>query len=80
MNLISLFCGAGGLNIGFNKASFKILVANDIDKSIWQTYEKNHSARLIKGDIRYINSVENSLKFDINIIGIPTSILTINCI
>lgn len=58
MNLISLFCGAGGLDIGFKKAGFKMLVANDIDKSIWQTYEKNHSARLIKGDIRDINSDE----------------------
>ncbi len=51
MNLISLFSGAGGLDLGFEKAGFNILVANEYDKSIWKTYEKNHKARLIKTDI-----------------------------
>lgn len=59
MNLISLFSGAGGLDLGFLKAGFKIIVANEKDKSIWQTYEKkNHKAKLIKGDICNISSNE----------------------
>lgn len=56
MNIISLFSGAGGLDLGFKNAGFKIIGANEYDKSIWETYEKNHSAPLIKGDIRNINS------------------------
>lgn len=40
MNLISLFSGAGGLDLGFEKAGFKICVANEFDSSIWATYEK----------------------------------------
>ena len=56
MNLISLFSGAGGLDLGFEKAGFKVVAANEFDKSIWETYEKNHDARLIKGDICKINS------------------------
>lgn len=58
MNLISLFAGAGGLDLGFTKAGFNVLVANEFDKAIWQTYEENHKARLIKGDISKIPSEE----------------------
>lgn len=56
MNVVSLFSGAGGLDLGFIEAGFKIIMANEFDKSIWATYEKNHSAQLIKGDIRDIES------------------------
>ncbi|PMC17301.1 DNA cytosine methyltransferase [Oligella urethralis] len=56
--LISLFAGAGGLDLGFEKAGFKVIVANEFDKTIWETYEKNHTARLLKGDISKIDSSE----------------------
>jgi len=55
MKLISLFSGAGGMDLGFEKAGFNISVANEFDKTIWETYEKNHTAPLIKGDIRKID-------------------------
>ena len=54
MKLISLFSGAGGLDLGFEKAGFEIAIANEFDSTIWPTYEKNHTAPLIKGDIRNI--------------------------
>jgi DNA (cytosine-5)-methyltransferase 1 len=56
--LISLFSGAGGLDLGFEKAGFEVVVANEFDKTIWETYEKNHKARLIRGDIADIDSSE----------------------
>jgi DNA (cytosine-5)-methyltransferase 1 len=56
LNLISLFSGAGGLDLGFKKAGFNIISANEYDSTIWETYEKNHSTPLIKGDIRKIPS------------------------
>ena len=56
MNLISLFSGAGGLDLGFERAGFNIVAANEYDKTIWETYEKNHKAKLIKGDICNIPS------------------------
>jgi DNA (cytosine-5)-methyltransferase 1 len=56
LNLISLFSGAGGLDLGFKKAGFNIVSANEYDSTIWETYEKNHSTPLIKGDIRKIPS------------------------
>ncbi|MEZ4886311.1 MAG: DNA cytosine methyltransferase [Chitinophagales bacterium] len=42
MNLASFFAGAGGLDLGFQKAGFNVVWANEYDKSIWETYEKNH--------------------------------------
>lgn len=54
MKVVSLFSGAGGLDLGFEKAGFSIIAANEYDKKIWETYEKNHKAHLIKGDIRQI--------------------------
>lgn len=32
MNVISLFSGAGGLDLGFKKAGFNIVAANEYDK------------------------------------------------
>lgn len=52
MNIISLFAGAGGMDLGFRQAGFDIVMANEYDKSIWATYEKNHQNILLKGDIR----------------------------
>jgi len=42
MNVVSFFAGAGGLDLGFKKAGFNIVWANEYDKDIWKTYEKNH--------------------------------------
>jgi len=69
MDLISLFSGAGGMDLGFKKAGFNIAVANEYDKTIWETYEKNHDSPLLKGDIRKLES-NNFPKCD-GIIGGP---------
>ena len=37
----AFFAGAGGLDRGFNVAGFDVLWANEYDKAIWATYERN---------------------------------------
>lgn len=41
MKIVSFFSGAGGLDRGFEDAGFDVIWANEYDKSIWETYEKN---------------------------------------
>lgn len=57
MDIISLFSGAGGLDLGFNKAGFKTVVANEYDKKICPTFRANFpDVSLIEADIRKIDS------------------------
>jgi DNA (cytosine-5)-methyltransferase 1 len=42
MKIATFFAGAGGLDLGFTKAGFDCIWANEYDKEIWETYEKNH--------------------------------------
>lgn len=56
-SLVSLFAGAGGLDIGFHKAGFKTLWANDFDKVIVPSY-KNHFPDVLFDD-RSITQIPN---------------------
>ena len=47
MNIVSFFAGAGGLDLGFQQAGFNVVWANEYDKEIWETYEKNHENTLL---------------------------------
>ncbi|MDO5560913.1 MAG: DNA cytosine methyltransferase [Oscillospiraceae bacterium] len=58
MKIVSLFAGAGGLDLGFEQAGFEIVYANEYDSSIWATYKKNHNGFLDQRDIRKIDSSE----------------------
>lgn len=58
MKVVSFFAGAGGLDLGFEKAGFKVIWANEYDKDIWETYEKNHPRT--KLDKRSISDILSS--------------------
>ncbi len=67
MNIISLFSGAGGLDLGFHKAGFKTLIANEYDKKICPTYQANFpDVELLEKDIRKTTSS----MFPDNVVGI----------
>lgn len=55
MKVISLFSGAGGLDLGFEQAGFEIVFANEFDPHIWATYELNHTCPLNHNDIQNLN-------------------------
>jgi DNA (cytosine-5)-methyltransferase 1 len=70
MKIISLFAGAGGLDLGFKKAGFQTIWANEYDKDIWETYQKNFpNSKLDKRSIVDIGS--NEIPNAIGLIGGP---------
>ncbi len=53
MKVVSLFAGCGGLDLGFEKAGFEVVWANELDKTIHATYRLNHpKTELNTSDIR----------------------------
>lgn len=69
-NIVALFAGCGGLDLGFQKSGFNVVWANEHDKDIWATYEHNHqNTYLDKRDIKAIASKE--IPDCIGIIGGP---------
>lgn len=57
MKLISLFSGAGGLDLGFHRAGFQTVMANEFDKKICPTFRANFpDVELHDKDIRQLES------------------------
>ncbi|MHC6181107.1 DNA cytosine methyltransferase [Clostridium sp. JNZ X4-2] len=54
MDVVSLFSGIGGLDIGFSEAGYNIIWANDFDKYAVQTYRANFGDHIVLGDINEI--------------------------
>ena len=51
-NVLDLFCGAGGLSCGFERAGFHILLGIDNDTKALETFRANHNgSKTICGDI-----------------------------
>jgi DNA (cytosine-5)-methyltransferase 1 len=68
--VISLCSGCGGLDLGFIKAGFNVIWANDIDKYAVQSYEENVGKHIVQGDIYHIN-INEIPNHDILIAGFP---------
>ncbi len=70
--LIELFAGAGGLAIGMEKAGFKSVLLNEIDKHACNTLRKNRPKwNVVEGDIANIDFSEYKNKIDILSGGFP---------
>ncbi len=70
MKVASLFCGCGGLDLGFERAGFDIVWANDFDKFAVQTYNANFKSPAICADINDID-LDSIPEHDILIGGFP---------
>lgn len=70
MKIVSLFSGAGGLDLGFIQAGHEVIWANDIDKDACATYSENIGSHILCQDIREID-VADIPNCDIVIGGFP---------
>lgn len=71
MKVVSLFSGAGGMDLGFKKAGFNIIWANDFFKEAVETYKKNIGDHIVFGDITKISSEDIPNGADVVIGGFP---------
>lgn len=67
LQMVDLFCGAGGLSLGFSQEGFMTALANDIESCCVDTYAHNHPEtprdHVVLGDIReIIDHLEELLK------------------
>lgn len=69
--VVSLFAGCGGLDLGFKKAGFDILWANDFFPEAVETYKNNIGDHIILGDITKIKSFDIPNNFDVLLGGFP---------
>ena len=71
LKVISLFSGAGGMDLGFINAGFEIVWANDLLEDAVNSYRKNIGKHLLKGDITKISSEDIPNNPDVIIGGFP---------
>lgn len=74
---IDLFAGIGGMRLGFDRAGFKTVFANDFDKTCKETYDLNFDGtKLTIEDIWKIN-ISDLPEFDVLIGGFPCQAFSI---
>jgi len=71
LKVISLFSGAGGMDIGFLNAGFEIIWANDFFEDAVNSYRKNIGKHIVYGDITKISSDDIPDNPDVIIGGFP---------
>ncbi|MBO6290498.1 MAG: DNA cytosine methyltransferase [Alphaproteobacteria bacterium] len=73
ISAISLFAGAGGLDVGFEHAGVTIKAANELNNDACNTYETNHpNTKLFKGNLLdYLDIIAKYRDIDMVIGGPP---------
>jgi len=77
LRTIDLFAGVGGVRLGFERAGFKTVFANDFEKNCQVTYDLNFKdAKLVVEDIRKIG-IDDLPEFDFLLGGFPCQAFSI---
>jgi DNA (cytosine-5)-methyltransferase 1 len=74
---IDLFAGVGGIRLGFEKAGFKTVFANDFESKCKDTYDLNfRDSKLVVEDIRKVG-IDDLPQFDFLLGGFPCQAFSI---
>lgn len=76
MKVLSLYCGAGGLDEGLKQAGIKTTLAIDVWKDACETMKLNHDCEVINGKVSDYESTFD--KFDIVVGGPPCQTFSYN--
>ena len=68
---VSLFSGAGGMDIGFQRAGFKVVFANDLDRYACQTYHLNGLGDIVEGELNPREAIAKGKGVDLVFGGPP---------
>ncbi len=74
---IDLFAGVGGIRLGFEKAGFKTVFANDFDKNCKKTYDLNHQDPKLHVEDIWKLDIKKLPEFDILLGGFPCQAFSI---
>jgi DNA (cytosine-5)-methyltransferase 1 len=70
MKIVSLFSGAGGMDLGFIQAEHRVVWANDDDPDCVLTYQHNIGKHIVLADVRHID-LESIPDCDLVVGGFP---------
>ncbi len=62
MKVVDLFCGCGGLSLGFIKAGFDVLAGFDFWDDALEVYKKNFSHPVIKQDLMNVEEASEKIR------------------
>lgn len=70
-NVLDLFCGCGGLSLGFEMAGFDVKLAIDNWEDALVTYRRNHKGtKTLNGDLLNLDPQEVEEKYDIHNVSV----------
>lgn len=84
LTLIDLFCGCGGVSLGFEMAGFHSLIGTDIHPPSVDTFSRNHpTASMVVGDMRRVNDemlleAAGGQRVDVVAAGVPCQGFSLN--
>lgn len=76
LTVASFFAGVGGIDLGFEKAGFKTIYANEFDDYAADTFELNFDIKVDRRDINTV-SADDIPDFDVMLAGFPCQAFSI---